>query len=54
MTGAGRPADRSPEAEGWIFLALGLLSMADRTLGGVMEEAWPAIRESRLRAVAGR
>ena len=51
---SGIPADRSPEAEAWIFLALGLLSMADRTLGGVMEEAWPAIRESRLRAVAGR
>ena len=49
----GIPADRDAEAEAWIFLALGLLSMADRSLGGVMDEAWPAIRESRLRWLTG-
>jgi AcrR family transcriptional regulator len=50
----GIPADRDPDAEAWIFLALGLLSMADRTLGGLMDDAWPAIRQARLRAVADR
>lgn len=29
---------RDPEAEAWIFLALGLLSMADRVLEGVMQD----------------
>jgi TetR/AcrR family transcriptional regulator len=52
----GIPADRDAEAEAeaWIFLALGLLSMADRTLGDLLEGDWPAIRTARRRAVTGR
>ena len=49
----GLSRDRDADAEAWIFLALGLLTMADRALGGLMEEHWPAIRESRLRWMAG-
>src|SRR5919202_695517 len=40
----GLSPEHDPAAEAWIFLALGLLSMADRALGGVMDDAWPAIR----------
>jgi AcrR family transcriptional regulator len=44
------PPDRDPAAEAWIFLALGLISMADRAvLGGLMDADWDAIREGRLR-----
>jgi TetR/AcrR family transcriptional regulator len=50
----GVPADRDPDAEAWIFLSLGLLSMADRALGGPMDEDWPKIRESRRRWVTGK
>lgn len=46
---AALPPDREPEAEAWIFLGLGLLSMADRAVGGVMNDKWPEIRRSRLR-----
>ncbi len=49
----GIPPDRDAEAEAWIFLALGLLSMADRTVGGVVGDAWAGIRASRLRSVTG-
>jgi hypothetical protein len=49
----GIPADRSADAEAWIFYSLGLLSMADRALGGVMEEDWPGIRDSRRRWLTG-
>ena len=49
----GVPADRDSAAEAWIFYSLGLLSMADHTLGGVMREHWPAIRESRGRWLTG-
>jgi AcrR family transcriptional regulator len=45
----GIEAERDPDAEAWIFIALGLLTMADRVLDGVMRESWPAIRASRLR-----
>ena len=45
------PQEVDPASEAWIFLALGLLSMADRSLGGVMDEAWPAIRAARRRAL---
>ena len=48
------PRDRDAEAEAWIFISLGLLSMADRALAGLMEDQWPAIRAARLRALAGR
>jgi TetR/AcrR family transcriptional regulator len=50
----GVPADRDPDAEAWIFLSLGLLSMADRALGGPMDEDWPKIRESRRRWITGK
>jgi TetR/AcrR family transcriptional regulator len=48
------PPDRDADAEAWIFISLGLLSMADRALAGLMEDQWPAIRAARLRALAGR
>jgi TetR/AcrR family transcriptional regulator len=47
---AGRDAD----AEAWIFIALGLLTMADRSLDGLVDDGWQAIRASRLRWLAGR
>jgi AcrR family transcriptional regulator len=50
----GIEAERDPDAEAWIFIALGLLSMADRVLDGVMRESWPAIRGSRFRWLTGR
>jgi hypothetical protein len=50
----GVEVDRDPDAEAWIFIALGLLTMADRVLDGVMRESWPAIRASRLRWLTGR
>jgi AcrR family transcriptional regulator len=50
----GIPLDRDPDAEAWIFIALGLLTMADRVLDGVMRESWPSIRESRVRWMTGR
>jgi AcrR family transcriptional regulator len=46
--------ERDIEAEAWIFISLGLLSMADRVLDGVMLDKWPAIRRSRLRWLTGR
>ena len=42
------PAERDPDAEAWIFIALGLLSMADEVVGTLLQDAWPAIRESRI------
>ena len=50
----GIPPERDPGAEAWIFIALGLLTMADRVLDGVMREDWPAIRSSRVRWMTGR
>jgi hypothetical protein len=52
--GGGIEAARDPEAEAWIFIALGLLTMADRVLGGVMRECWPAVRSSRVSWLTGR
>ena len=49
----GVPADRDPDAEAWIFYSLGLLSMADYALGGVMRDDWEEIRASRRRWLAG-
>jgi TetR/AcrR family transcriptional regulator len=46
--------ERDIEAEAWIFIALGLLSMADRVLDGVMLDNWPAIRAARLQWLTGR
>jgi TetR/AcrR family transcriptional regulator len=50
----GIAKDRDPEAEAWIFIALGLLTMADRVLDGVMRDCWPGIRSSRLAWMTGR
>jgi TetR/AcrR family transcriptional regulator len=50
----GMEADLDADAEAWIFLALGLLSMADRSVGGVMSDAWTQIRSSRVRWLSGR
>jgi AcrR family transcriptional regulator len=50
----GIAKDRDPEAEAWIFIAIGLLTMADRVLEGVMGECWPSIRRSRLEWMTGR
>jgi AcrR family transcriptional regulator len=47
-------AERDLEAEAWIFISLGLLSMADRVLDGLMLDKWPAIRASRMRWLTGR
>jgi TetR/AcrR family transcriptional regulator len=44
---------RDPAAEAWIFIALGLLAMADVSVGGLMKDAWPALRESRLAWLTG-
>jgi AcrR family transcriptional regulator len=42
------------DAEAWIFISLGLLSMADRALDGLMADKWPEIRTSRLKSLTGR
>lgn len=44
----GIAPERDPEAEAWIFIALGLLTMADEVIGTFLQDAWPAIRESRI------
>jgi hypothetical protein len=44
----GVPSERDPDAEAWIFIALGLLTMADEVVGTLLQDAWPAIRESRI------
>jgi len=46
--GGGVDPDRDPDAEAWIFIALGLLTMADEVVGTDLHDAWPAIRESRM------
>ena len=49
----GVPADRDPEAEAWIFLSLGLLSMADRCLGDILKSHWPNIISARRAWLTG-
>jgi AcrR family transcriptional regulator len=44
----GMAPERDPDAEAWIFIALGLLTMADEVIGTLLQDAWPAIRESRI------
>ena len=51
--GGMHPA-RDPHAEAWIFISLGLLAMADVSVGGLMKDAWPALRASRLEWLTGR
>jgi AcrR family transcriptional regulator len=50
----GIAKDRDPDAEAWMFIALGLLTMADRVLDGVIGNCWGEIRRSRLRWMTGR
>jgi TetR/AcrR family transcriptional regulator len=49
----GIPKDRDADAEAWIFLAIGLLSMADRVLEGLSAQ-WPEIVGSRRRWLTGK
>jgi TetR/AcrR family transcriptional regulator len=49
----GMAPDRDPDAEAWIFIALGLLTMADEIIGTLLQDAWPAIRESRIAWLRG-
>jgi TetR/AcrR family transcriptional regulator len=49
----GVPEDRDADAEAWIFLGIGLLSMADRCLGDLIGHDWPAIISSRRRWMTG-
>jgi AcrR family transcriptional regulator len=49
----GIPADRDVEAEGWIFVALGLLGSIGRRLGAVSEEDFDRIRLARRRWLTG-
>jgi AcrR family transcriptional regulator len=44
----GIAPERDPDAEAWIFISLGLLTMADEVIGTFLQDAWPAIRESRI------
>ncbi|MEO8290125.1 MAG: TetR/AcrR family transcriptional regulator [Gaiellaceae bacterium] len=44
----GIAPERDADAEAWVFIALGLLSMADEVLDGLMHDCWPAIRAGRL------
>jgi TetR/AcrR family transcriptional regulator len=50
----GIPEDRDADAEAWIFMSLGLLSMADRCLHGIVQDRWLGIIGSRRRWLAGR
>ncbi|HEY7004641.1 MAG TPA: TetR/AcrR family transcriptional regulator [Gaiellaceae bacterium] len=49
----GIDPERDPDAEAWIFIALGLLSMADEVVGTDLQDTWPAIRESRIAWLRG-
>ena len=54
QSAGGVPVELDADAEAWIFVSLGLLSMADRALDGLMADKWPEIRASRLRSLTGR
>jgi len=49
----GMARERDPDAEAWIFIALGLLTMADEVVGTLLSDSWPAIRESRVAWLRG-
>ena len=49
----GVASKRNPDAEAWIFIALGLLTMADEVVGALLQDTWPAIRESRIAWLRG-
>ena len=46
--------DRDPDAEAWIFIAIGLLGTVSRRLGGLVDEEFPKIFASRRRWMTGR
>jgi AcrR family transcriptional regulator len=46
--------DRDPDAEAWIFIALGLLGTVSKRVGGAVEDDFPKIFASRLRWMTGR
>jgi AcrR family transcriptional regulator len=50
----GVPEERNAVAEAWIFIAVGLLAMADRCLEGMLGESWVDIRAARLAWLTGR
>jgi AcrR family transcriptional regulator len=50
----GIAPERDPDAGAWTFIALGLLSIADRRLDGIMGEGWAKIREARVEWLRGR
>jgi AcrR family transcriptional regulator len=45
---------RDPDAEAWVFLALGLLRVVDDTVPGLVGDAFPAIADARLAWLTGR
>jgi AcrR family transcriptional regulator len=49
----GIAPERDLDAEAWIFIAIGLLTMADEAVGPHLQDAWPAIRESRIAWLSG-
>ena len=49
----GIAPERDPDSEAWIFIALGLLTMADEVVGTHLQDAWPGIRESRIAWLRG-
>jgi AcrR family transcriptional regulator len=51
--GGVRP-DRDPDAEAWIFISIGLLGTVSKRLGGVVEDDFPKIFQSRRRWLTGR
>ena len=50
----GIPEERDADAEAWIFMSLGLLSMADRCLNGIVRDRWLGIIGSRRVWLAGK
>ena len=45
--------DRDPEAEAWIFISIGLLGTVSKRLGGVVEDDFPGIFQSRRHWLTG-
>jgi AcrR family transcriptional regulator len=45
--------DRDPEAEAWIFISIGLLGTVSKRLGGVVEDDFPKIFQSRRQWMTG-
>jgi AcrR family transcriptional regulator len=45
--------DRDPDAEAWIFISIGLLGTVSKRLGGVVEDDFPKIFQSRRHWMTG-